>query len=300
MAAPAYARAIVHVAQHAAVQVEPDYKHYAHPGEIITPVHQVTNLGNYTDTIFVQVTQVTPTVSWQVTPTSFTLTNVGIGEIRPITLIITVPHNAPIYTESQVALSATSAVNPDDELAYNVVVVSPWEMYLPLTMRPYVTPDDFCNGDFSSELALCWTTKPPVERICDSGDCLARMGTVDAGELCEGELTPNTAVLEQTFTPAATGDAILSFEYEIHTQDVLSELYDTLELYIDNSRVFFVEEENLDYSCDLPPKVVSASFDTPLSLVQGEAVTIKFKLINRDTWFNTYANIRNVQITYEP
>ena len=76
-AAPAYARAIVHVDQHAEVQVEPDYKHYARPGETVKPVHQVTNLGNYTDTIFVQVTQVTPAISWQVTPTSFTLTNVA-------------------------------------------------------------------------------------------------------------------------------------------------------------------------------------------------------------------------------
>jgi hypothetical protein len=106
-------------------------------------------------------------------------------------------------------------------------------------------------------------------------------------------------VLAQTFTPAETGQATLSFEYEIHTQDVLSDLYDTLELHIDNTRVFFVEEENLDYSCELAPKKVGPrSFSTPLSLVRGEAVELRFKLINRDTWFNTYADIRNVQITY--
>lgn len=295
--ASAYAKARVSVDQHAKVQVEPDHKHHAHRNELVVPVHEVTNLGNFTDTIFVQVK---PTIPWLVTPTDFILTDVGIGEVRSITFAITVPHEAPIYLENEVILSATSAVSPDTELAYNVVVVSPWETYLPLVEKPYVTTDPFCNGDFSSALAPCWTTNPPVERICDSEDCWARMGTVDANELCAGELTPNTAVLEQTFTPAATGHATLSFEYEIHTQDVLSDLYDTLELHIDNTRVFFVEEENLDYSCELPPKVVSASFDVPLSLVSGESVNIKFKLINRDTWFNTYALIRNVQIIYKP
>ena len=298
--ATAGARAIVLVAQHAEVQVEPDYKHYAHPGEIVEPVHQVTNLGNYTDTIFVQVTQVTPTISWQVSPTSFTLTDVGLGEIRPITLTITVPQEAPIYTETQVTLSATSAANPDDELAYNVVVVSPWAVYLPLVAKPYVTPDPFCNGDFSSALAPCWTftTNPPVERLCASGSCYARMGTEDDNDSCEGALTPNTAVLAQTFTPAWTGQATLSFNYEVHTQDVLSALYDTLELYIDNTRVFFVEEQNFGYSCQEDPKEVRGSFSARISLVRGEPITLKFKLINRDTWFNTYADIRNVQITY--
>jgi len=299
-AAPAYARAIVHVDQHAEVQVEPDYKHYAHPGETVGPVHQVANLGNFTDTIFVQVSQVTPTISWLVTPTSFTLTDVGIGEIRPITLTITVPQNAPIYLENKVTLSATSAVSPNAEIAYNVVVVSPWEAYLPLVMKPYVTTDPFCNGDFSSALAPCWTftTNPPVKRYCASGSCFARMGTEDDNDSCEGELTPNSAVLAQTFTPAGTGQATLSFDYEVHTQDVLSAIYDTLALYVGNTRLFFVEEGNLDYSCQAAPKVVSGSFAAPISLIRGEPVTLRFKLINHDTWFNTYANIRNVQITY--
>jgi hypothetical protein len=296
-AAPAYARATVVVGQHAEVQVEPDYKHHARRGETVVPVHQVTNLGNFTDTVFVAVRS---TKSWPVTPTRITLNSVGIGEMRPITLAITVPLEAPIYFENKVTLSATSATSPHTELAYDVVIVSPWEMYLPVVLKPYVSMDPFCNGDFSSALSPCWvfTTDPPVERICGSGSCFARMGTPDNNLACEGELTPNTAVLAQVFVPPKTGLATLNFEYEVRTQDVLSDLYDTLELYVGNTRVFFVEEENLDYSCELAPKVFAGSFSIPLSLVRDEPVELKFRLINRDTWFNTYADIQNVQITY--
>jgi uncharacterized repeat protein (TIGR01451 family) len=294
---PAYAKATVVVGQHAEVQVEPDYKHHARRGETVLPVHQVTNLGNFTDTILVTVRS---TKSWPVTPTHITLNSVGIGEMRPISLAITVPHEAPIYFESEVILSATSAMSPHPELAYDVVIVSPWEVYLPVVRRPYVSTDPFCNGDFSSELSPCWTytTDPPVARSCDSGSCFARLGTPDNNEACEGGLTPNTAVLTQVFVPSETRPATLSFEYTVHTQDVLSDLYDTLELYVDNIRVFSVVAENLTYSCELDPKVVADSRSIPLSLVRDEPIKLEFRLINRDTWFNTYAEIRNVQITY--
>lgn len=294
--AAAYARATVLMTRHTKVQVEPDYKHHARRSEQVVAVHEVTNLGNFTDTIVVQVK---PAIQWPVTPTSITLADVAAGEMRSITLRITVPHEAPIYSENMVTLSATSAISPSSELAYNVVIVSPWEVYLPLVRKPYVSTDPFCNGDFSSALSPCWmyTTDPPVERICNSGSCSARMGTPEDNEACEGELKPNTAVLSQVFVPSKTGQAILSFEYEIYTQDVLSDLYDTLELYVDNTRVFFVEEKNPDYSCG-PESKFEDSPPIPLSLVRDEPVEIEFRLINRDTWFNTYAYIRNVQITY--
>jgi uncharacterized repeat protein (TIGR01451 family) len=294
---PAYARAKVSVGRHTEVQIEPDYKHHARRSELVVPVHEVTNLGNFTDTIVVQVE---PSIPWPVTPTSITLANVGVGETRSITLRITVPHEAPIYSENKVTLSATSAFSPSSEFAYNVVIVSPWEVYLPLVRKPYVSMDPFCNGDFSSALSPCWayTTDPPVNRFCASGSCYARLGTPDNDAACEGELKPNTAVLTQVFVPSETGQATLSFQYEIYTQDVLSDLYDTLELYVDHTRVFFVEEENLDYSCESESMEVKRNFSTSLSLVRGEPVELEFRLINRDTWFNTYADIRNVQLTY--
>jgi hypothetical protein len=59
-----------------------------------------------------------------------------------------------------------------------------------------------------------------------------------------------------------------------------------------------VEEENLDYSCESESMEVKRNFSTSLSLVRGEPVELEFRLINRDTWFNTYADIRNVQLTY--
>ncbi|MGD9048534.1 MAG: NEW3 domain-containing protein, partial [Anaerolineae bacterium] len=48
--ASAYARARVVVGRHTKVQIEPDYKHHARRSEQVVPVHEVTNLGNFTDT----------------------------------------------------------------------------------------------------------------------------------------------------------------------------------------------------------------------------------------------------------
>jgi uncharacterized repeat protein (TIGR01451 family) len=296
--ASAPAGATVLVDQHVQVQAEPDYMHYASPGVTITSTHQITNLGNYTDTILVLVK---PRIPWPVSPTSVSLDHVGIGQMRPFTLVITVPDTAQINIENQVTISAISAIRPsEDELAFDIVFVRPWQMFLPLVMKPYVPPDPFCNGDFAQELESCWTytVVPSVERICSSGSCFVRMARAEDDELCAGDLTPGTAVLRQAFTPTETGEATLRFEYEIHTQDVLSDLYDTLKVFIDNQQVFMVTEGNLNYGCDSPSMVVSGMAEIPISVVRDKQIALKFHLINSDTYFNTYADIRNVQIVY--
>jgi hypothetical protein len=107
-------------------------------------------------------------------------------------------------------------------------------------------------------------------------------------------------VLMQSFTPAETGEATLRFEYEVHTQDVLSDLYDTLKVFVDNQQVFMVVAENLTYGCDGPPLVVSGVAEIPISVVRDKQMILKFHLLNSDTWYNTYADIRNVQLTYRP
>jgi uncharacterized repeat protein (TIGR01451 family) len=291
------ASATVLVGQHAQVQVEPDYIHYATPGVRIASTHQITNLGNFTDTVLVRVH---PLIEWPVSPTFVSLDDVGIGQMRPFTLLITVPQEALIPSENQVIVSATSALSTRAELAYDVVFVRPWQMFLPLVLKPYMSPDPFCNGDFSGELEPCWDKVPPVERKCASGSCFVRMAKAEDDELCAGKLTPATAVLMQSFTPAETGEATLRFEYEVHTQDVLSDLYDTLKVFVDNQQVFMVVAENLTYGCDGPPLVVSGVAEIPISFVRDKQMILKFHLLNSDTWYNTYADIRNVQLTYRP
>lgn len=296
----AEASATVLVGRNAQVQVEPDYIHYATPGVRITSTHEITNLGNFTDTVFVRVH---PLIEWAVSPTFVSLDNIGIGQMRPFTLVITVPQEALIPSENQVIVSATSAFSPGAELAYDVVFVRPWQMFLPLVLKPYMPSDPFCNGDFSDELKPCWddyTAIPSVERMCASGSCFVRMAKAEDDELCAGELTPGTAVLKQSFTPAETGEATLRFEYDIHTQDVLSDLYDTLKVFVDDQQVFIVEAENPMYGCHTPSMVVSGMAEIPISVVRGKRMTLKFHLLNSDTYFNTYANVRNVQITYRP
>ena len=281
--------------QQSGVVIEPDYLQYAHPGDRLTFTHWLTNLGSYTETFFIQVL---PSLSWPVSPTETHLSNVGVGEMRPITVMITVPHESLVYIENEVIVSATSTTSSAADSAVDVVMVSPWRVFLPTVTKPYVSPDPFCNGDFSSEFAPCWTFTGnlSVERLCSSGSCFARFGSAQDDSKCLGQLTPGNAELLQTYTPATTGDATLTFQYEIRTQDVLSSIYDTLQVYIDGTLEFMVTQTNADYGCDHPSMVVSDTVAIPLSLVRGEPTTMRFVLVHSDTWFNTYADIRNVLI----
>jgi hypothetical protein len=204
--------------------------------------------------------------------------------------------------ENKVIISATSSApsipEAASDFAVDVIVIRPWNVHLPVVLKPYVSPDPFCNGDFSQPFAPCWTvTGPPVERICASSTCIARLGKAEYDALCEGKLTPGTAALAQTFTSSADM-ATLSFEYEIHTQDVLSDRYDTLEVYVDSTMVYSVTHKNPNYGCVPQPMVVHGTPEVAIDLTKGEPATLRFHLINGDTWFNTYADIYNVEVTY--
>ncbi len=295
--ASAEATAVLVVEQLAGVETEPDYLRYAHPGDMITFTHWITNLGNAADTFLVQVQ---PSLPWPTSPLSVTLRDVGIGQVRQIPVTIQVPQQAQVGIENRVIVSATSITGQAYDFAVDVIILGPWDVYLPLVQRPYVSPDPFCNGDFADPLAPCWTvtTNPPVERICTSGACFARLGKAEYDASCQGGLTPGIAILAQTFTPAVTGRATLSFEYEIHTQDVLSELYDSLNVYANTVEIYAVTEPNPDYGCDREPMVVRGQAQVPISATMGVPIALEFRLINGDTWFNTYADIRNVRITY--
>jgi hypothetical protein len=279
--------------------IEPDYVRSAHPGDIITLTHWITNFGDYLDTIRIEVL---PSLPWPVSPPSITLINVGTGQVRTVPVTIEVPTGAEVGIENRVILSATSLTGPASDYAVDVITVAPWKIFLPIVMKPYVSPDPFCNGDFSDQLEPCWTPTGNLsaERLCSSGNCFARLGKAEDNNKCLGLLLPGNADLIQTFTPAATSEATLSFEYEIHTQDVLSDLYDSLQVYIDDTQVFAVTEVNLNYGCDHPPMFMSDLVEIPISTVKKVPVTIKFRLVHSDTWYNTYADIRNVQIMYRP
>jgi uncharacterized repeat protein (TIGR01451 family) len=295
----AHATATVLVAQHVDVLVEPDSLHYVHACDSIVCTHWVSNPGNFTDTILIEVL---PSVPWPVHPISDTITDVRIGETRSFPVAIEVPCNAEVGDENRVIVSATSTTGPASEYAVDDVIVRHWEVFLPVVIKPYVELDPFCNGDFADALSPCWmhTTAPPVERICSSGSCFARLGTAVDDAKCEGGLTPGTAELMQTFTPTATGVLTLSFEYQVHSQDVLWDIYDTLKVYVDSTPILTVIHEHDPYGCDVPPLIVGDTAEEPISAVNGVPMTLKFSLINRDTWLNTYADIRNVRITYAP
>jgi len=172
----------------------------------------------------------------------------------------------------------------------------------PLVITPYIQAVPFCNGDFADALSPCWmyTATPPVERICSSGSCVARLGTVADDSKCAGRLTPGVTELVQTFAPTTTGVLTLSFEYRIHTQDVLWDPYDTLKVYVDNAPILTVVKPNPSYGCDGPPLIVAGTNEALIPVVDGVPMTLRFSLINKDSWFNTYADIDNVRITYAP
>jgi hypothetical protein len=286
------------VSQQSDVVIGPDHVQYAHPGDGLTFTHWLTNLGSYTDTFLIQLF---PSISWPVSPTAIYLSNVGLGEVRPVTVTITVPHDAQIHIENEVIISATSTTGPAADSAVDAITVSPWNLFLPIVVKPpYISPDPFCNGDFSEELTPCWSPSGnlAVQRLCSQGSCFARLGRAQDDSRCWGELTPGNAILLQTFTPATTGNASLTFEYEIHTQDVLSDLYDSLEVYVDGNLKYRVVKENPNYGCGSPSMVVSGTDSIPISLVREEEITIEFRLTQNDAWYNTYSDIRNVQIIY--
>ena len=165
-------------------------------------------------------------------------------------------------------------------------------------MRSYGGPDPFCNGDFEEPLSPCWTIEsPPVERRCSSGGCWARLGTEADDTKCEGNISPTTAVLAQTFRPTATGVLTFSFQYEIHSLDVLSTAYDTLLVYVGATRVFTLTHRHEPYGCNNPPLIMSNTVEIPVFVANDVPITLKYSLVN-DHWYNTYADIDNVRIAY--
>jgi uncharacterized repeat protein (TIGR01451 family) len=298
-----HAMASVKVPRYWSVVVEPDNKHSAPPCDQVTFTHWITNLGNFTDTIVVNVFTST---SWSVSPTlPVTLTNVGIGKRRLFTVTVGVPCEARESDVGGVMVLATSATGRAQDPAFDFVVVGKpprdRQVFLPVVMKSYRGPDPFCNGDFKEPLEPCWEVKsPPVERKCDGGGCCVRLGTAadDDNARCKGGLIAHTTELVQTFTPTATGVLVLSFEYQVHTQDVLSDIFDTLEAYVDATRVLLVVRGHYPYGCNVAPLVVTDTKQVSIPVVNGVPVTLKFRLLNRDTWFNTYADICNVRVTY--
>jgi uncharacterized repeat protein (TIGR01451 family) len=295
----AQATARVLVRQRPGVVIEPDNVRYAEPGERVTFTHWVTNQGNFTDTILVHTY---PSTSWPISPTFCSLDGVGIGKARQFLVTIDVPPEAQMGDVGGAAVMAVSASGPPSESALDFVVVSPprQSVFLPLVVRAFVPPREFCNGDFANSLAPCWEVKAPVvRRLCDSGSCFARLGTEEDDDKCEGQIVPSTAKLAQTFTPTATGTLVLSFDYQVHSQDVLCDPYDTLEAYLNGERILQVVAPHDPYGCGVDPLIVSGSVEQPVQVMDGESTTLEFHLINRDTWFNTYADVRNVRITYD-
>ena len=291
------AKAILMVGQQGGVDIEPEYAQDVHSGETITLTHTITNLGNYTDTFFIQVLR---SRLWSVAPEQSLCSDIGMGQDCTIQVAVEVPHNAGLPQTNTITVLAFSTTDPGSSFDYveNTIVAIPWEMYLPFVWKP--SSDPFCNGDFSEPLAPCWTHSGnlSVQRHLSPEGCFARLGKAEDDSKCFDQLTPGYASLLQEFTPAIAGDAMLSFEYEIHTQDVLSDLYDTLEVYVDSKLKHRVVNANPSFGCDSPSIEVSGTESIPISVVSGREVTIEFRLIHNDTWYNTYADIRNVQIPH--
>ena len=67
---------------------------------------------------------------------------------------------------------------------------------------------------------------------------------------------------------------------------------------LDSTLVYSVTHKNPHYGCDPQPLVVRDVAQLAVDVTMGEPVTLKFHLLNGDTWFNTYADIDNVEVTY--
>jgi len=292
------------IARRVGVLVGPDYVRNAQPCDQVTFTHWITNMGNFTDTIVVNVS---PSVSWLVSPTSAMCLDVGIGEACPFTVTVGVPCTAQVGDVGSFMVLAASTTGPVSERALDFIVVVPptRQVFLPVVMKQFggacCLPCDggLCNGDFEEPLEPYWTVQsPPVERRCVSGNCFARLGTEADNALCNGDIPPHTATLAQTFAPTATGVLTLSFGYKVHTLDVLMPSYDTLGAYIDATQVFTLTHQHEHYGCgDDHPLIVSGTVEIPVFVTHGVPTTLKFSLVN-DRWFNTYADIDNVRVTY--
>ena len=77
-------------------------------GTDVTATFYVANLSDSNDTYNISVSD---TLGWGLYPTTFTET-VTAGESKEILITISIPLNAPIATEDEITLAATSTSNP--------------------------------------------------------------------------------------------------------------------------------------------------------------------------------------------
>jgi len=302
----AQAEAKVNVPQYWGVLIEPDNMVDLQPCNEVMFTHWITNLGNFTDTITLEVF---PTPSWSVTPTSVTLPDIGIGKVKLFTVTVGVPCTAQITDVGRAIVQAASATSPKEEEDFAldfIRVISPtWKIFLPVVMKDHIPPKDFCNGDFEEPLGPCWATSETVSRRCASGNCFARLGTeADDVASCQANMKSSTAELQQVFHPAATGVLTLSFEYTVHSLDVLWTDFDYMAVYVDATKIFTTTYEHTHFGCTdsvppLPdhPITPTGTVERLIPITKGVPVTLKFRLFN-DQWYNTYVDIDNVRITY--
>jgi len=296
----AQAVAIVKVPRYWGVAVEPDNMHIVRPCDQVTFTHWVTNLGNFDDTIVVNVS---PFTSWPISPTSIVIVDAGVRKAYMFMIAVGVPCGMQRgdVGGAKVQVASATGTAADSALDFYVVVPSVREVFLPVVMKRLgESPCDvgLCNGDFKEPLEPCWNSiSPPIERICSSPgtDCYVRLGTEADDEKCDGSIVPHTTELVQTFAPTVTGVLTLSFEYKVHTLDVLMPPYDTMKVYIGATPVLTVVHGHVPYGCGAPPLIVSGTAEIPFFVTHGVPTTLKFILIN-DSWFNTYADIDNVRI----
>ncbi|MBK9049926.1 MAG: right-handed parallel beta-helix repeat-containing protein [Chloroflexi bacterium] len=169
------------VAQIPGIAFTPTYSNSLLPGEAITYTHLLTNTGDYTDTITVEL--VNDPFGWaELLPDDPFDVVLASGQITPVVVVVTVPPNAAAGFANTIIIRATSNYEPSVTAAVTDTVTAK-----PTVGTRYVSNAGFdLNNNCTQSLQPCLTVKQAVSQA-SFGDQIR----IAPGTYAEADITVN-------------------------------------------------------------------------------------------------------------
>jgi uncharacterized repeat protein (TIGR01451 family) len=229
-----------------------------------------------------------------------------IGDLVPpesysIVLTVSVPHALPcelLRDWVEMVCDQTGIVTDTAETQVTC------RIYFPLILRNFCSA---CNEGFERRDFSCWVDSGLLNRsvqsqVVDQGDYAALLGSPHY--LCQSGVPIGSARIYQFFPVPSCSDPVLSFSYQIRSNDRLQgDRSDSFDVYVNDTLIW--RDGNKEWekaNCGRP--AWSSGWETftyDLSDYQGQCIQVTFVNASRGShWFNTWTYIDDVQVTCQP